>query len=97
MGYGLDGRGIGYRFPAGARDFLFSTLFRPVLGPIRPPVQWVPGVKPQGRQGDETTSYSTEVKNNGALPPPFSPYLFVTYFSKHRETFTFTGLIFSQV
>jgi hypothetical protein len=42
-GYGLDDRRIGVRFTAGSRDFLFSTAFRPALGPTQPPSQWVPG------------------------------------------------------
>jgi hypothetical protein len=37
-GYGLDGLGIESRW---GRDF--SHLSRPALGPIHPPVQWVPG------------------------------------------------------
>ena len=38
-GYGLDGPGIESRW---RRDF--PHLSRPVLGPIQPPVQWVPGL-----------------------------------------------------
>ena len=36
-GYGLDGPGIESRW---GRNF--SHLSRPALGPIQPPVQWVP-------------------------------------------------------
>ena len=37
--YGLDGPGIESRW---GRDF--PHLFSTVLGPIQPPVQWVPGI-----------------------------------------------------
>jgi hypothetical protein len=34
------------RSPAGAEDLSFSLFIQtPVLGPIQPPIQWVPGVK----------------------------------------------------
>jgi hypothetical protein len=32
----------------------------------------VPGVKTQGLQGNQSTSYSTEIKSNGAMPQPLS-------------------------
>jgi hypothetical protein len=40
---GLEGRGVGVRFPAGARDFYLLRNGRPALGPTQPPIQWVPG------------------------------------------------------
>jgi hypothetical protein len=41
-GYGLDERGA---IPGrGERIFLLASVSRPALGPIQPPVQWVPGV-----------------------------------------------------
>jgi hypothetical protein len=43
LGYGLDDRGSRVRFPAGARNFLFTTASRTALGPTQPPIQWVPG------------------------------------------------------
>jgi len=42
--YGLEGSEFEIRR---VRETLFSLhLFRPTLGPIHPPVQWVPGVFP---------------------------------------------------
>jgi hypothetical protein len=47
---------------------LFVTASRPVLGPIQPPIQWVPWalsqeVKRPGREADRSPPSSTEVKN----------------------------------
>jgi hypothetical protein len=39
--YGLDGRGIESRW---GRDFLHQSI--PALGPIQPPIHWVPGLFP---------------------------------------------------
>jgi hypothetical protein len=70
MGYGLDGPGSS---PGRVKNFLFSVLYRPVLGLTEPAVQWVPGalsrrVKRQGREGDHWPSSAT-VKKGGAIPP----------------------------
>jgi hypothetical protein len=38
------GRMAGVLFPAGAREnILNSAASRPTLGPIQPPIQWIPG------------------------------------------------------
>jgi hypothetical protein len=53
-------RGLGF--------FLFTTASRPALGPIQPPIQWVPGalslgVKRPVREADHSPPSSAEVKN----------------------------------
>jgi len=42
---------------------LSSTAFRPALGPTRPPIQWVPGVKWPGRGADRSLPFSASVNN----------------------------------
>jgi hypothetical protein len=64
---GLDDRGSRVRFPAGAGNFLFTTVSRTALGPTQPPIQWIPGalslgVKRPGREADHSPPSSTEVK-----------------------------------
>jgi len=49
-GYALDSPGIESRW---GRDF--PHLFRPVLGPTQPPVQWVPGLSPGVKIGRGVT------------------------------------------
>jgi hypothetical protein len=65
------GSPAGFRFPAGARDFLYSTASRPALGPTQPPIQWVPEAfspkaKRPGSEDDHSPTSNAEVKNNGA-------------------------------
>jgi hypothetical protein len=67
LGYGLDDRGFRVRFPAGLGIFLFTTASRTALGPIQPPIQWVPGavsleVEWPGREADHSPPSSAEVK-----------------------------------
>jgi hypothetical protein len=59
-GYGMDDRGVVVRVPVGSR--IFSTSYREALGPTQPPIQWVPGVKRQGREADHSPPASAEVK-----------------------------------
>jgi hypothetical protein len=58
-----------FDFRPGLGIFLFTTVSRPALGPIRPPIQWVPrapslGVKRPGREADHSPTSSAEVKNS---------------------------------
>jgi hypothetical protein len=67
LGYGLDDRGSRVRFPAGARNFLFTTASRTALEPTQFPIQWVPealslGVKRPGREADHSPPSSAEVE-----------------------------------
>jgi hypothetical protein len=60
----------GLQFPVGARDFFF-TASELVLGPIQPPIQWVPGAKRPERLADHIPPSSAQFKNGGAIPPLF--------------------------
>jgi len=66
LGYGLDNRGFESR--QGVVIYLFTTTSRPGLGPIHPPVQWVPGalslvVKRKFCEADHSSISSAGVKN----------------------------------
>jgi hypothetical protein len=66
LSYGLDGRGIRVRFPAGLGIFLLNSVSRTALGPSQPPMQWVPGalflgLKRPGREADHSPPSSAEV------------------------------------
>jgi hypothetical protein len=63
--------GVATRLRAGRPGFdsrqrqdilLFSIAPRPALGPTQSLVQWVPGVKRQGREADHSLPSSTEVE-----------------------------------
>jgi hypothetical protein len=60
------------RFPARARDLLFSTESRPVLEPTQVPIQCATGALSPiiKRPGNETIKSppSADVKNSGAIP-----------------------------
>jgi hypothetical protein len=56
--------------------FLFATVSRPVLGPTKPPIQWVPGalspgVKEQGHEADHSLPSSAEVKLSYTSTTPY--------------------------
>jgi hypothetical protein len=92
MGHRLDGRGS---IPGRETIFLFSIASRPALGPIQPPIQWVPGaispeVKRPGREAGHLPPSNAEVKNGGAIPPlPDMSSWRGAYLIKHRDNFTF--------
>jgi hypothetical protein len=60
--YELDGYGS---ISGRVKIFLFSTMFRPDLGPTQRPIQWVPGVNPQGCFSPE--NFETSLFQNGCL------------------------------
>jgi hypothetical protein len=65
--YSVQPRG-GSLSPGSCEIFLFSTSFRPVLGPTHRPIQWVPrALSPEirwpGREADHSPPTSDEVKN----------------------------------
>jgi hypothetical protein len=58
----------GIRVPKGAGNFSLTTASRPALGPIQPPIQWVPvalplWVKRPRREADSSPPSSAVVKN----------------------------------
>jgi hypothetical protein len=65
VGYGLDGRG--FDSLQELRIFFFTTASRRALGPIQPPIQWVPGslslgLKWSSREADHSPPSNDEVK-----------------------------------
>jgi hypothetical protein len=78
--YGLDGRGIRDRFPAGTR-FFFSTASKPDLCSANSPIQLVlgalsPGVKRPEREADQSPHPELRLKIGGTIPQlPHTVYL----------------------
>jgi hypothetical protein len=70
--------------PGRGKNFLFSTLSRQALGPIQPPMQWVPGalspgVKWPGPEADYSPPTSAEVKKTWiytSTPPYYNHSLY---------------------
>jgi hypothetical protein len=56
-GYGLDGRGVGSSSLGRGKIFLLSTSSRPVVGPIHPTIQWVPGSSFKGGKAARAWSW----------------------------------------
>jgi hypothetical protein len=70
--------------------FNFSIASRPILGPTRLRIQWVPGIFPRGREADYSPPSSAEVKNDGAISPlPSILSWRDAYLIKQRGYFTF--------
>jgi hypothetical protein len=94
LGYRLDD--WGFESQQGLGILLFTTMSRPALGPIQPPIQWVPGalslgVKWLGCEADHSPPSSAEVKT--AWSYTYTPeYAFMVWCSvkKYRDNFTFT-------
>jgi hypothetical protein len=64
--------------PGRVKNFDFSISSRPNVGPTRPPVEYVPGVKRQGREADHSPSTNVVVKKTWiyTFTPP---YVFIAY------------------
>jgi hypothetical protein len=97
LGYGLDDRGFGSR--QGLGTFLFTTASRPALGPIQPPVQWVPGalslgVKQPSSETDHSPPSSAEVKNAWSYTSTLTTPSRRGAQLKHRDSFTFSFNLF---
>jgi hypothetical protein len=63
----LEPARLGFNSQQGLGSFLHDTASRTALGPIQPPIQWVPkalspGVKRPGREADHSAPSSAEVK-----------------------------------
>jgi hypothetical protein len=73
-GYGLDNRRVGVRVPVGSRIFCPPRRPDRLWGSTQPPIQWVPGVKRQGREADHSPPTSAEVKKMWiyASTPPYA-------------------------
>jgi hypothetical protein len=81
LGYELDDWGFVSR--QGLGIFLFTTESRPALGPIQPPIQWVPGtlslgLKRPGCEADHLSPSIAEVKNARKYTST-PPYVFMAW------------------
>jgi hypothetical protein len=72
----------------------YTTASRMALGPIQPPIQWVPealslGVKRPGREADHSPPSIAEVKNARSYTST-PQYVFMAWcLVKHSDNFTF--------
>jgi hypothetical protein len=94
LDYGLDDRGSGVRFPAGAGNF---SLHRVRNGSGAHPASYPIGTrgvfprdKAAGREADHSPPSSAEVKNAWSYPST-PQYVFTAWcLVKHRDNFAFT-------
>jgi hypothetical protein len=76
---------------------LFTTAFRPALGPTQPPIQWVPGALSLrvNRPGVKLTHLLVPRSGLRGAVPPLLQYAFMAgWLIKHRDNFTFTFYLF---
>jgi hypothetical protein len=73
-GYGLDDRGVGVQVPVGSRIFCYPRRPERLWKTTQPPIQWVPGVKRQGREADHSPPVSAKVKKMlfSTSTPPYA-------------------------
>jgi hypothetical protein len=102
MGYRLDDRRFQSR--QGLGIFLFTTVSRPTLEPIQPPIQWRSGAvflgaKRPGRKADHSLPTSAEAKEcvELYLHSPVRLHGVVLSLKKHRNNSNFTFLRYGKV
>jgi hypothetical protein len=64
IGAGQSGVGI----PVEARDFPFFTTSRPAVGPTKPLIQWVPGLRRPGHEGNHSPLVVPRLRLSGTVP-----------------------------
>jgi hypothetical protein len=80
--------------PGRVKNFLFSTSYRPVIGPTHTPLRWVPRVKRPGRETDQSPPSIAKV-DNAWICISTVPYIFIMWcLIKYTENFTFSFFIF---
>jgi hypothetical protein len=81
--------------PGRCKIFVFSTAFRPALGPTQTTIQWVlgalsTGVKRPAREANHSPPSNAVVKNGGAVPPLLRMcFWHSAYLIKHSDNFIF--------
>ena len=90
-------RGSGFIYWLGQFFVLFSTPFRPVLGPIQPPIKTVPGGLLSGanRKNNRLTTYfhlGASLRMSCAMQH-LPPHIFTAWcLINHKDNFTFLPL-----